>query len=698
MAQRIVQRVATTGHLKLPAVPGLVDEVTRICAEVFAGSGRGFFVGEADAARELIFEALTAAFAQSQRSKIEVVFEAQASQALGFAAKPVVRSVADAYERWIGTSDGPLFGALPDARVVALARETLDAGAYPILDFGAGTGRNALALARRGHPVDAVEITPKFAEMLVAAATTDNLSVRVVADDVFAEASMLRRDYRLVIASEVAPDFRSVADLRQLFKLAATVLNVGGQLLFNVHLCAPGYNPDKAARELAQQCYSALYTPSEVAQAAAGLPLEFVANDSVCDYEQQHLPAEAWPPTTWYVNWSTGLDVFEIEPEHCPVELCWLTFRKTSPNRIPDVTSTALLRPDARPRRFDPVALRKALARRLLRRLSAAGTLTLPAVPGMLETFAALCAVLFRALGREVTREQTAQFRCDLGRVLGVAFAQSQRSNVVLTYEAPVGTELKYTLTADPVPIADAYAQWSKNSLEPIFGWHPDARVLALLPALKPASACPVLDIGAGLGRNSLHLAGLGFPVDAVEIVPVFAQAMRAEATRKALPIHVIEHDIFSSLDQLRRDYQLVVASGTASDFRDLADLRRLVEITAEVAAEGSIFLLGLHVAVDGYCPDEALRQWGQQCCAMFFTREEIAEAMTGLPFTLVSDESGFDYEKAHLPAEAWPPTAVFGEWALGQHMLALAREQCPLEFRWLVFEKAPGSLSQYPT
>lgn len=688
MAQRIVQRIATTGHLRLPAVPSLADEVTKICAAVFAGSGRGFDPDEASAARNMIADALQSAFAESQRSKIEVVFEAEAARPLGFAAKPVVRSIADAYERWIGTSDGPLFGAHPDARVMALANEAQDAAASPILDFGAGTGRNALALARRGHPVDAVEITPRFAAMLAEAAAAEDLGVRVVADDVFRNRANLRREYAMVIASEVAPDFRGVGDLRQLFELAASVLRDDGLLLFNVHLCAQGYNPEKAARELAQQCYSALFTPSEVAQAAAGLPFALVANDSVHDYEKAHLRAEAWPPTPWYVNWTTGLDVFEIAPEDCPVELRWLAFRKTAPSATADTSLTAALTKGARPRRFDPASLRKALALRLLRRLSAAGTLTLPAVPGMADTYAALCSTLFRALGRDVAAERTAGFRGDLERMLREAFAQSQRSNVVVTYEAPVGTDVKYTITADPIPIAEAYAQWSERSPEPMFGWHPDARVMTLVGQFKAEAACSVLDIGAGTGRDALHLAGLGHSVDAVEFTPSFAAAIRSEAARKRLPIRVIGRDVFASRDELRRDYRLVIASGTPGDFRDCAQLRALFALASEVLVEQGLLLLGLHVAADGYVPTEALRQWGQQCCAMFFTREEIARATDALPLSILSDESAYDYEQAHLPEDAWPPTPVFAEWALGQHMLALGREQCPIELRWLVFER----------
>lgn len=44
----------------------------------------------------------------------------------------------------ISTREPPLFGTEPDARVWALANEAADARTHPVLDIGAGTGRNAL--------------------------------------------------------------------------------------------------------------------------------------------------------------------------------------------------------------------------------------------------------------------------------------------------------------------------------------------------------------------------------------------------------------------------------------------------------------------------------------------------------------------------------------------------------------------------
>ncbi len=183
-----------------------------------------------------------------------------------------------------------------------------------------------------GFPFNAVELTPKFAEILATQASSAHLPIRVIAENIFEATQTLRRDYRLFFASEVVPDFRGPEELRRLFEIAADVLEEDGTLLFNVHLAAQGFTPDKAAREFAQQCYSALFTANEVRQAFAGLPFELVSNDSVHDYEHDNLPEQAWPPTPWFVNWVTGLDVYDIEQHQCPVELRWLTFRRTQLN------------------------------------------------------------------------------------------------------------------------------------------------------------------------------------------------------------------------------------------------------------------------------------------------------------------------------------------------------------------------------
>jgi SAM-dependent methyltransferase len=687
LRQRVLQRVAVAGRAKLPAVPDLVDEIGAFCAGMFKASGRPFVGPELVDAKRLLSEQLTRAFGESPRSKIEVAFEAPPATPLQYRVEPDLRSIADAYERWIGTHEGPLFGAHPDARVLSMVADCDDRSAWPVLDFGAGTGRNALALGRRGHPVDAVEITPQFAEMLEQQARNEGLNVRVVADDVFQSNQQLRRDYRLIFASEVVPDFRSVDQLRQLFQLAADVLLPSGKLLFNVHLCARGYNPERAARELAQQCYSSLFTSNEIAQAVAGLPFALRGNDSVLEYERSHLPAEQWPPTPWYENWISGLDVYDVAPGQCPVELRWLTFERVDA-ALAATALSAELGAVGRPRRYDPVALHQALVRRLFRRVSAATTLTLPAIPALAPLYTDMAVEMARALGRSMAKAQIDELQQHFDTTLQSAFTRSQRSNIVVEYEVQTGTELKYKITADPVALTAAYEQWHDTVPEPMFGADPDARLLSILQETPKARQGAALDIGAGLGRNALHLARVGLPVDALEITPRFAEHIRAEAERAHLPVRVLQHDVFAPDLPLRPSYWLILASGTAGDFRDGSQLRRLFELSDAVLGSDGLLLLGIHVAIAGYVPDAAARQWAQQCCAMFFTRSELDEALRDLPLTLVSDEPALAYERERRPAEAWPPSGAYLEWATTQHLFATEPELCPVELRWLLFRK----------
>ena len=247
---------------------------------------------------------------------------------LHYEVKAQWQTVENAYQSWIGTREPPLFGTEPDARISALADEVSDPTMHWVLEIGAGTGRNTLALARRGHPVDAVEKVPQFAEMIRAEADRESLQVRVLTRDIFSPADDLRRDYQLILASEVVSDLRTTAELRGLFELAAGCLAPGACFVFNTFLARPGYEPDQVVREFGQQVYTSVFTWDEIRSAADDLPLELVSDDSVYDYEKTHLPQGSWPPTTWYANWVNGLDVFPVEREASPLEMRWLVYQK----------------------------------------------------------------------------------------------------------------------------------------------------------------------------------------------------------------------------------------------------------------------------------------------------------------------------------------------------------------------------------
>jgi len=330
IVRQLYRRSGATGQIQLPAVPGLIDEYVTMCDTVFAAVGRKFTAEELAHLRELLADQLAQAYAASPRSMITISYNAPSSQLLNYHIKPEWWTIEGAYENWIGIRQPPYFGTEPDARVLALASEAVAPKAFRVLDVGAGTGRNALGLARRGYPVDAVELTPKFADIIRTEADRELLDVRVVQRDFFATLDDLRRDYQLIVLSEVVSDFRTTQQLRGVFELATHCLAPEGRLVFNAFVAHDGYVPDDATRQLGQQSYTSMFTRDELATAAAGFPLTRLTDDSVHDYEKEHLPDGAWPPTNWYPNWTAGQDVFDLAREYVPIDMRWLVYGRTS--------------------------------------------------------------------------------------------------------------------------------------------------------------------------------------------------------------------------------------------------------------------------------------------------------------------------------------------------------------------------------
>jgi SAM-dependent methyltransferase len=328
MTRRLHRGAVVTGQIRLSAVPGMIDEYVKMCDTVFGGVGVQFTADELAQLKTVLEGELATAYAASPRSRIVISYDSPTGTVLNYHVNAEWSTIEASYDDWVATRQPPLFGTEPDARVWALAGEAADPSGHWVLDIGAGTGRNSLALARRGHPVDAVEMTPKFADIIRAEAEREALDLRVIQRDVFATMTDLRWDYRLIVLSEVVSDFRTTQQLRGVFELAARCLMPGGRLVFNAFLARPGYIPDEAARELGQQAYTSIFTRDELMSAAGLLPLALVGDDSVYEYEKTHLPEGAWPPTSWYADWVSGLDVFGVERETSPIEMRWLVYQK----------------------------------------------------------------------------------------------------------------------------------------------------------------------------------------------------------------------------------------------------------------------------------------------------------------------------------------------------------------------------------
>lgn len=330
MIRRLYRGSVASGQITLAAVPALIDEYVELCDSIFAAMGRRFTPEQLAAVRTVLEGQLAEAHSASQRSQITIAWEAPVGTVLNYHVRPEWLTIEGAYENWVATREPPLFGTEPDARVWALAADAPDPRGYPVLDIGAGTGRNSLALARRGHPVDAIEATSKFADIIRVDAAKEFLAVRVLERDVFATLSDLRRDYQLIVLSEVVSDFRTTVQLRGVFELATYSLAPGGRLVFNTFLVRDGYQLADDARQLGQQLYTSIFTRDEMSAAADGFPLQLITDDSVHDYEQAHLPEGAWPQTSWYAGWVSGLDVFDVGRENSPIEMRWLVYQKAN--------------------------------------------------------------------------------------------------------------------------------------------------------------------------------------------------------------------------------------------------------------------------------------------------------------------------------------------------------------------------------
>ena len=328
MTKQLYRRAEVAGRIALPAVPSMIDDYVEMCDTVFKAVGVSFDATELSHLRRALNTELNNAFNASHRSEIIISYESPQGSVLNYHVKAQWYSIEAEYEKWVATRTPPLFGVEPDARVLNLVMSAKNPDAFAILDIGAGTGRNALPLARQGFAVDVIEVTAKFAATIEEQVQQEKLNIRIFKQDIFEKISGLRRDYQLIILSEVVSDFRTTAQLRKVFVLAAKSLATGGRLVLNSFVAKNGYSPDAVERELGQQCYSAIFTRAELSAAAGGLKLDLESDESAYDYEKEHLPPNAWPPTSWYEGWASGRDVFGVENAHSPIELRWLVYRK----------------------------------------------------------------------------------------------------------------------------------------------------------------------------------------------------------------------------------------------------------------------------------------------------------------------------------------------------------------------------------
>jgi 2-polyprenyl-3-methyl-5-hydroxy-6-metoxy-1,4-benzoquinol methylase len=347
--------------------------------------------------------------------------------------------------------------------------------------------------------------------------------------------------------------------------------------------------------------------------------------------------------------------------------------------------------PSTPPPMTDPRGLHEAMLKRVHRRLTAEGSLVLPAAPALLDTYVEMLVTQFRALGRNLDDDELAFLRRVLSDKLHEGYESSPfcRLHVSWSTDAAPAVSLSYVVSIIPSTMESEYQEWVDSREPPLFGSHPDAKVMDVARSLGPPAKVRCLDIGAGTGRNTIPLAREGFPTDAVEAAAALVPLLRDAVARDGLDVRIFEGDVLDpSVALPKSHYRLVFLCEVLSHFRSLGDVRKLLTRAAHTLAPGGLLLFSAFVADDAYAPDPLARELSQVFWSSVFTRKELAGAMQGLPFALLSDESVHDYEKAHLPPAAWPPTGWFTEWTQGRDVYALPEGKCPIELRWVAFRR----------
>ena len=343
-------------------------------------------------------------------------------------------------------------------------------------------------------------------------------------------------------------------------------------------------------------------------------------------------------------------------------------------------------------RELNATLLKQSMLRRLPRRVAARGELMLAAVPSLLDHYQQMLLNIFGAVGRVFNDTEKAHLRNVLDTWLKKGWEQSPYTRLLVHYEtdAPPKTTLTYNVNLNVVTIGDEYEHWTKTRTPPLFGAHPDAKVMDMAFAQGVPAECPVLDIGAGTGRNTLPLARAGFPADAVELAPALAKILRDDAEKSALSVTVYEGDATNPELGLPKDhYQMVLlAEVIASHFRNVAHLRSLFEQIVQTLRPGGVLLFSAFLPLDGYKPDQMARELGEVFWCSIFTRSDFDQAMAGLPLDRIDDESTLEYEREHLPQEAWPPTGWFEQWTSGRDLFDLPPGRAPAELRWVTYRK----------
>ncbi|MDX2255185.1 MAG: class I SAM-dependent methyltransferase [Pseudanabaenaceae cyanobacterium bins.39] len=326
----INQYTQVKGEIVMPCMPSLLDVYMAKLKKFFISVGKAYSVADLHTLRQLLEENLHKGCAVSPLSKIVVRYESIDYPNLGvnYQVAYSITSIAEQYQNWVDTRTPPLFGKSADAKVMDTIATLGNPHDLRVLDIGAGTGRNILPLAQLGCRAEVLELSPALVEQLQKDAQAQNLHVEAIVGDILdPELQLQPNAYNLIICAEVvASHFRNVQQIRTLLTKVSQALTPSGLFLFNLFIAHDDYHPNAIAREFSEVVWSCMFTNTDLATAFEGVPLDIIGNDSVFTYEHTHLPAEDWPPTGWFENWTQGKDLFRFERSQ--MELRWILCKR----------------------------------------------------------------------------------------------------------------------------------------------------------------------------------------------------------------------------------------------------------------------------------------------------------------------------------------------------------------------------------
>lgn len=337
------------------------------------------------------------------------------------------------------------------------------------------------------------------------------------------------------------------------------------------------------------------------------------------------------------------------------------------------------------------------------RRLSSAwGEILFPCVPTLLPHIIKIMGSSLGALGQQLSEAEIAQYHQVLETKLTEWFTREPETRLVFRYgplKPDLGLEggIEVELVFQHYTLEHSYRRWTQHRSGALFGEACDAKVMAVATEIAPGQGpdpVRILDVGAGTGRNTFPLARAGFQVEAVELTQTLSEQMIQTNQTEQLNVRILTGDFLDrTLPLLAEDYDLVFLSEVAAThFHTLAQVRQAVGRMCELTRIGGWILFDLFLCWPDYEPSLVVRQISRVNWTHVLTETDLQQILLDMPVELISNESSHDFERAHTPAEHWPPTPWYEHWATGRNLFPIDARP-PIELRWLLFRRLPGDL-----